>query len=119
MEGLDALRMDRHMAVAITAHAKTEKFQSPEDSSHDRFSPRLHKLASALIQEWADEVFFATYTSITDPSKVRLTESPERVMRTCEGPTHVAKNRLGMPPEVPLDWGVYKSYIERFYAVEN
>ena len=28
-------------------------------------------------------------------------------MRTCEGPTHVAKNRLNMPAELPLEWAAY------------
>jgi len=111
LEGLDALRTDRGMHVILIAHAKTEKFQTPEDTAHDRFAPRLHKLASALIQEWCDEVFFATYDSITDPRKVKSKEPPKRIMRTSEGPTHVAKNRLGMPPEVPLEWAAYQYYI--------
>ena len=102
----------RHDGGAV-AHAKSEKFQTPEDTAHDRFAPRLHKLASALIQEWCDEVFFATYTAITDPKKVKVGEPPERVMRTCEGPTHVAKNRLNMPPELPLVWEAYDYYIHQ------
>jgi hypothetical protein len=106
LDKLDALRLDRSMAVILLAHTKSEKFQTPEDAAYDRFAPRLHKLASALVQEWCDEVFFATYSSITDPKKVRG-QAPDRVMRTCEGPTHVAKNRLGMPPELPLEWAAY------------
>ncbi len=109
LEGLDALREHRNMAVILTAHARAEKFQTPENTAHDRFAPRLHKLASALIQEWCDEVFFATYTAITDPARVK-TDAPQRVMRTCEGPTHVAKNRLAMPPELPLEWAAYDYY---------
>lgn len=113
LDGLDALRRDRNMTVVLLAHAKSEKFQTPEDTAHDRFAPRLHKLASALIQEWCDEVFFATYTAITDPKKVKVGEPPERIMRTCEGPTHVAKNRLNMPPELPLLWEAYDYYIHQ------
>ena len=60
--------------------------------------------------EWCDEVFFATYSTTTDPKKVKNITSPERVMRTCEGPTHVAKNRLGMPYELPLEWAAYDYY---------
>jgi AAA domain len=110
LDGLDALRDRRHMAVILIAHAKAEKFQTPENTAHDRFAPRLHKLASALVQEWCDEVFFATYSAITDPARVKTGEPPERVMRTCEGPTHVAKNRLNMPPELPLEWAAYDYY---------
>jgi hypothetical protein len=110
LDGLDALREHRSMAVILTAHARPEKFQTPENTAHDRFAPRLHKLASALVQEWCDEVFFATYSAISDPSRVKGEATPERVMRTCEGPTHVAKNRLGMPAELPLEWAAYDYY---------
>ncbi|MCC7407612.1 MAG: ATP-binding protein [Phycisphaeraceae bacterium] len=110
LEALDGLRRERAsggMAVILTAHTKIEKFQTPEDSAFDRFSPRLHKLAAAVVMEWCDEVFFATYSTASDPKKVRNVTAPERVMRTCEGPTHVAKNRLQMPYELPLEWAAY------------
>lgn len=109
LNSLDELRSQRGMAIILLAHTKSEKFQTPEDAAYDRFAPRLHKLASALIQEWCDEVFFATYTAISDPKKTR-DQLPQRVMRTCEGPSHVAKNRLNMPPELPLEWAAYDYY---------
>uniref|UniRef100_A0A7C4QSN6 Uncharacterized protein n=1 Tax=Schlesneria paludicola TaxID=360056 RepID=A0A7C4QSN6_9PLAN len=49
-----------HPAVPI-AHARIERFENPETDAYDRYSPRLNKHASALIQEWCDEVLFATY----------------------------------------------------------
>ncbi|MCZ2098803.1 MAG: ATP-binding protein [Anaerolineae bacterium] len=111
LAGLDDLRHTRGMAVILVAHCKVEKFQTPEDSAFDRFSPRLHKLASAVVMEWCDEVLFATYSTTTDPKKVRNVTAPERIMRTCEGPTHVAKNRLNMPYELPLEWAAYDYFI--------
>ncbi len=59
--GLDALRRDRGMTVLLVAHSQIAKFDDPEHESYDRYSPRLHKLASAVVQEWCDEVLFATY----------------------------------------------------------
>lgn len=115
LAGLDALRERREMGVVLVAHAKSEKFQTPECTAHDRFAPRLHKLAAALVQEWCDEVFFASYSSITDPAQMRI-DGPERVMRTCEGPTHVAKNRLNMPKELPLEWAAYDYYANLPFA---
>jgi hypothetical protein len=112
INALDALRRDRGMSIILTAHTKIEKFQTPEDSAFDRFSPRLHKLAAAVVMEWCDEVFFATYSSTTDPKKVKGVEA-ERVMRTAEGPTHVAKNRLKMPVELELDWRAYNYYAQQ------
>jgi len=115
IDALDALRRDRGLAIILIAHTKIEKFQTPEDSAFDRFSPRLHKLAAAVVMEWCDEVLFATYSTTTDPKKVKNVE-PVRVMRTSEGPTHVAKNRIKMPPELPLEWAAYEYFAREAHA---
>ena len=60
LELLSALHRERAMAVILLAHAKVEKFDDPESSPYDRYSPRLHKHAAALITEWCDSVLFAT-----------------------------------------------------------
>ena len=89
---------------------------SPQNvSAFDRFSPRLHKLAAAVVMEWCDEVLFATYSTTTDPRKVKNVE-PVRVMRTSEGPTHVAKNRIKMPPELPLEWAAYEYFAQQAHV---
>ncbi|QOJ16318.1 MAG: AAA family ATPase [Phycisphaeraceae bacterium] len=84
---------------------------------YDRYSPRLHKLASALVQEWADEVLFATYKVHTvkvdegfNKAKHNGVSTGERIIRTVERPAHVAKNRLGLPEEIPLDYRVYGAF---------
>jgi hypothetical protein len=47
----------------LIAHSKVEKFEDPEWSPYDRYSPRLHKHAAALICEWCVAVRFATRTA--------------------------------------------------------
>ncbi len=115
---LDALRGDRGMTVIVIAHAKIEKFENPETVPYDRYSPRLHKLASALVQEWADEVFFATYKVLTvkvdegfNKAKHNGVGTGERIIRTVERPAHVAKNRLNLPEELPLDYRVFAEHV--------
>ncbi len=115
---LDALRSDRGMTVVLIAHAKIEKFENPETVPYDRYSPRLHKLASALVQEWADEVLFATYKVHTikvdegfNKAKHNGVSTGERIIRTVERPAHVAKNRLGLPEEIPLDYRVFAALV--------
>jgi len=114
---LDALRSDRGMTIVLIAHAKIEKFENPETVPYDRYSPRLHKLASALVQEWADEVLFATYKVHTvkvaegfNQAKHNGIGTGERIIRTVERPAHVAKNRLGLPEELPLDFRIYGAF---------
>lgn len=114
LAGLDALRNQRSMAVILLAHSKIEKFENPETDSYDRYVPRLHKLAAATVMEWCDEVLFATYkvfTKATDEGFNRTRNqgigTGERVLRTTERPAHVAKNRLNLPDEIPLDYRQY------------
>jgi hypothetical protein len=112
LAALDTLRLERNMIVIILAHAKVEKFADPvEGVEYDRYSPRLHKTAAALINEWSDAVLFATRRMrIERNDKDRASAKPigagggDRILRTEGGPACLAKNRYGMPPEIPLSW---------------
>lgn len=126
--GLDALRNDRGMGVILIAHAQIERFANPETDTYDRYSPRLHKQASALVQEWVDEVLFATYsvhTKATDEGfgrkRVQGIGTGERIIRTTERPAHVAKNRLNLPDEIPFDFRIYAAFLrgENPLAIEE
>jgi len=115
---LDALRSDRGMGVILIAHATIEKFDNPETEPYDRYSPRLPTLARALVQEWCDEVLFATYRVHTrkvdegfNKAKHQGIGTGERIIRTVERPAHVAKNRIGLPAEFPLDYRVFAALV--------
>ena len=115
IDQLSRLHRDRSMAVILIAHAKVEKFDDPESSPYDRYSPRLHKHAAALITEWCDAVLFAsrkfrTQTEDAGFGRKRTIahavgkDGGERVLRTVGGPSCVAKNRYNLDAELPLDW---------------
>jgi len=115
LSGLDALRVKRGMAVILLAHAKVEKFEDPESTAYDRYSPRLHKHAAALVTEWCDAVLFATrkYRTEREDAGFNRTrsiavplgaEGGERIIRTVGGPSCIAKNRFSLPAEIPLSW---------------
>jgi len=117
LAGLDALRSERGMQVVLIAHAAVEKFANPETETYDRYAPRLNKHASALVQEWSDEVLFATYRVLTKSTdegfnrkRIQGVGSGERVIKATERPSHVAKNRLGLPDELPLDFRAYAAF---------
>jgi len=117
LAGLDALRTERGMQVILIAHAAIEKFANPETESYDRYAPRLNRHASALVQEWCDEVLFAGYRVHTkttkegfDRTRTQGVGTGERILRTTERPAHVAKNRLNLPDELPLDYRVYAAH---------
>jgi adenylate kinase family enzyme len=117
LEGLNALRSDKGMTAVLIAHARIERFENPETESYDRYVPRLHRLASQIVQEWCDEVLFASFRVLTretdegfNRKRTRGVGTGERILRTVERPSHMAKNRLNLPEEMPLDWNAYAQH---------
>lgn len=115
---LSKLRDARGMVIILIAHSKIEKFQNPETDGYDRYSPKLHKTAAALVQEWCDEVLFATYKvytrSVEEGFNRKVNKGiggDERVLKTTEQPAHMAKNRLNLPKELPLAWAEYAKFL--------
>jgi hypothetical protein len=114
---LDYLCTNRGMAPILIAHAHIVPFANPETDGYDRYVPKLHKHATSLIVEWCDEVFFASYQVFTRKAEERAGErnigvsKGERVLRTTERPFCIAKNRLNLPDELPLDWREYAKFL--------
>lgn len=115
VDALNTLRVSKGMATILIAHARVEKFDDPEAMSYDRYSPRLHKHACALLTEWCDAVLFATRkfrteTKVEGFGKERTiavgigADGGERVLRCVGSPACVAKNRYNLPAELPLLW---------------
>ena len=105
---LDEIRARRRMVVLVLAHCKVERFEDPENQSYDRYSPRLQKLANALLCEWADAVLFATQRMRVDSATGKAAPigagGGQRVLRCVGGPACVAKNRFDLPAEIDLSW---------------
>ncbi len=118
LDNLNALRNDRGMVIVLIAHSKVERFEDPESSPYDRYSPRLHKHAGALVSEWCDAVLFATRKMRTQSeesgfNRKRTTahaigrDGGERIIRSYGSPSCVAKNRYGISEELPLSWSEF------------
>jgi hypothetical protein len=117
LQALNCCR-DAGMNVILIAHCAIARFENPEGDSYDRYVPKLHKDAAALIQEWADEVLFATYKVNVRKSDEGFNKergvgvgAGERVLRTTERPGHLAKNRLGLPDELPMNFDAYSKHV--------
>jgi hypothetical protein len=115
---LNRLRTERSMVVLCIAHARIEKFEDPEATAYDRYSPRLHKHACSLVCEWADAVMFATRKIRVQTEDAGFNrkrgvafgigkDGGERVLRTIGGPSCVAKNRFSLPEQLPLSWPAF------------
>jgi hypothetical protein len=118
VDALEALRAGRNMAVILISHARVEKFEDPESSAYDRYTPRLNKHAAALLTEWSDAVLFATRKFRTESEDAGFgrertiavglgKDGGERKLRTVGGPSCVAKNRYNLPYEMDLSWDAF------------
>lgn len=116
LEGLNALRAERGMAVVFLAHTEIKRFDAPDTDPFDRYQIKLQARAGALLEEWADCVMFAGYKVFTTKTDVGFNKSVtrgvgqgERRLFTEERPAYRAKNRYSLPPELPLDWQAFES----------
>lgn len=105
---------DAGMSVVLIAHAEVRTFQDPSSEPYDRWQPKLHKTASAIAQEWADAVLFATMEKTVKRGERanRAVGDGTRMIYTEERPSHYAKNRYpGMPAELPLQWAEFAKHL--------
>ena len=114
LDGLNALRTERGMAVILTAHCSVKRFDDPTAEPYDRYVLKLHKHAAAIVQEWADVVAFAQMKVAVRKEDVgfnkkvaRALETKERVLHTEKRPAFDAKNRFSLPSELPLSWSAF------------
>ena len=88
VEGLTALRSDRGVTVIQIAHSEIRRFDLPEHEPYQRYEIKLHRTASALLQETSDVVAFAAYRSRqSNPTWLQQASNPSRRFRRAP-PTH-------------------------------
>ena len=108
---LNDIRARKGMAVILIAHAAVERFEDPEHAAYDRYTPRLHKKACSLVCEWVDAVLFASRRMRVDSTTGKAApvgaDGGERIRRTNGSPAGIAKNRFGLPTELPLSWSAF------------
>lgn len=92
--------------VVLVAHSKVQRTSPPDQTDgFDRYELKLTKQVAPLLKEWCDLLLFANY-------KTRLVEGADGRMKATGGKTRVmyaersaaydAKNRYGLPEEMPM-----------------
>lgn len=113
--------------VVITAHAMMRKFEQPDElGAYDRWELKLSKQCSPLVKEWADMVLFCNYKTIVvnvdnqgaakGKNKV---QGGRRVMYTAHHSCWDAKNRFGLPDELPMDYSAIAGIFDNVPAQET
>lgn len=104
--------VDSGVHVLLTAHAIMRKFEQPDElGAYDRWELKLEKKTAPMTKEWAYLLLFANYktTIITDSkTKSKIATGGQRVMYTTHHPAWDAKNRQGLPEELPFSFDSVK-----------
>lgn len=98
--------------VVITAHAALRKVELPEEmGAYDHWEMKTSKKVAPMIREWADGVFFLNYKTVIvnvdgkgQTKGKNKAQGGRRVMYTTHTPFWDAKNRFGLPDELPLEY---------------
>ena len=106
--------------VVLTAHAKMRKFEQPDElGAYDRWEMKLTKQTAPMVKEWADMVLFANYKPVVENVDAKGTKKGKtkpqggrRVMYTTHHSCWDAKNRYGLPEELPFEYAAIRHVIE-------
>lgn len=110
--------------VVVTAHAHIRRFDQPDElGSYDRWELKLGKKTGSqtapLLKEWADMVLFCNYKTMVvnvdgqGAQKGRnKAQGGKRVMYTTHHTCWDAKNRYGLPEELPFEYEAIRHIIE-------
>lgn len=110
LEVLDQITQ-RGVHVVLVCHSIIRKFELPDEmGSYDRYMLKLNeKNIAPLVKEWVDLLLFVNYRTdiVTDPDgKTKKGRGGQkRVMYANHNACWDAKNRFGLPDEMPFEYG--------------
>lgn len=111
-------RLDKVIAkgvnVTLVAHANNRKFETPDTPPYDKWELKISKQVAPIVKEWADILLFMNYrvTVIEENGRSKARGKGERMMYASHRPTYDAKNRYGLPDEMPLSFEPLKEIYE-------
>lgn len=94
--------------VVFTAHAQQRKVELPDQmDSYDKYELKCSKQVSPMLKEWADMVLFCNFKTfvVQSESGKGKAQGGERRMYAAHRPAFDAKNRFGLPDDMPMDFG--------------
>lgn len=118
IEELQDLRRNRNMNIICIAHSQIKTMNDPTQMlPYDRFTMKLHEnkqcSAIALWMAAVDTVLFAntedTVFKDRDKKVKTLNEEGVRKVYTRRRAAYDAKNRLGLPSDLPLDYSAFSN----------
>jgi hypothetical protein len=123
---VNKLNVERKMLVVLIAHSQITRFEDPSVESYDRYSIDLQRKAAGLVYEYCDIVGFANYKIVTKSKDTGFggqttkgISSGERVLYVEERPAFLAKNRYGLPAQLPFAWMAISDVLKKHKKKEG
>jgi len=118
---------EKGIPVVVTAHARLRRVDLPDEmGGYDHWEMKTSKKVAPLIREWSDATFFANYKTIVvnvdgqgAQKGKNKAQGGKRMLYTTHTPFWDAKNRFGLPDELPLDYAPLAPYFDRAAAPEK
>jgi len=114
---LDTLNEENKMLIVCLAHCKLERIEPPDSEPWTSYTLDLHggtasqKGTARITAEWCDILGFASFATNVKTregsfgKKTARVSQGDRILSLEKRPAFHAKNRYGLPEELPLDWG--------------
>lgn len=99
--------------VVLVAHSTLSRVEQPEaEGTYDKYELKLSKKNSPMVREWCDMLLFMNYKTLVETKtdkkgnvvKAKAKGGHLRVMHTEHHACWDAKNRFGLPSEVPASY---------------
>ena len=106
-QALDGLRR-KGMTILALCHNEGKIIDDPTAGSYNKWTPKLHKRANALLYEWADVVGFLEVERMVQrgdgdsDKKARSTSTGQRMLYLEDLGGFVAKNRYDLPTRLSI-----------------
>lgn len=98
--------IDRGLNVVFVGHSTVKRTTPPDlDEGWDRYELKLSRQVAPLVKEWADALLFANYrTRLVEGTdgRTRAKGGKERILFAERTAAWDAKNRYGLPAELPM-----------------
>ncbi|MCD8132229.1 MAG: ATP-binding protein [Clostridiales bacterium] len=113
--------VEKGINVVVIAHSQLRKVELPDEmGAYDKYELKTSKKVAPLIREWADILLFCNYkTMVVNVDGKNKAQGGQRVMFAAHTPHWDAKNRFGLPDEMPLDYGAIRHVVERTAAPQE
>ena len=101
-----SMLVERGINVVVIAHSVVKRVSPPDlEEAYDRYELKMRPKVAPKLLEWSDAVFFANFKTRVvegDDGKLRGRGGKERKLFCERSAAWDAKNRYGLPAEVPM-----------------